>query len=230
MQYAAAFVLALTLTGKPIVGAAGKNAPIATTSDAECDRNQPGTHRSETAVNPKSGLRAYAQIDLAPKTKKDGYCTATWSISFHRESSRSRSRLDFKTEEAEGWGLEMEILGFIPNQDVLVVRLIRWAGDYTEYEMILANLGKHSVRLIDVRRMLTKRERQSESCPIWLYPLGIDGRNRVVIDAGSSEDLDPGQRPCFSNSRWIVDPKTGTREQKPTAVPLALEGAALPAA
>ena len=149
-------------------------------------------------------------------------CRVVWNL---RQAKRAGPWHSIEILEDEGNPLseqELEILGFTPHSEKLVLRTRRSEGDSDQYLLAVVTLTRGRLRTYDLKDFL--RGKKEEGCPVNLVPEGITAEGWVVVHPYSGEDLDPGQKPCIGEATWIYDPQTKRRKLVPNPQLLKLVG------
>jgi len=192
----------------------------ATTDVITCEE-RPVRQRSPLLKDSSGRYRVVAEIVLRPNPGGEN-CRVIWNL---RQAKAAGTWHSIEILDDEGNTLseqELEILGFTPNNEKLVLRTRRSEGDSDLYLLVVVTLATERLRTYDLKDFL--RGKREENCPVNLVPEGITAEGWVVVHPYSGEDLEPGQRPCIGETTWIYDPETKRRKLAPNPPLLKLSG------
>jgi hypothetical protein len=179
----------------------GLREPVST-GNVQCDQNWLSS-RSAELISP-AGVRASVELrgkTLAGKTTEDNRCETTWILHLTDQGPPQVFVVDTRDDE---WYYEhiFEMNAWSKDGTLLLMSQIEAAGDWDQTTPVIYNIQDHRMWLIELAPLFDNFT--PKDCSLYFRPLGFTSSGKVLLNVGSlnESDLEPGEKPCFQNSRW----------------------------
>lgn len=185
-------VLAQQSFNAPVLG----NHPPITTDEVGSDI---GIYYGRTLAlaSPDRRMRAYAEL-----TAKSEDNSTVWALNISRDCGSTFSRIIVPPLDTKGLsGAEFRILGWSSDAVRLLAVMTAWAGDYTINRPVVLNASNNSLRVFDLDAIL-KRATKHKCDYLYVDPSGWLSTDALAFRVFNTEDLNPGDKPCFQDSVW----------------------------
>jgi hypothetical protein len=173
------------------------------TDDVECDLNW-NLSKSAVVVSP-NGVRASVELrakTVLGRTPENNRCVTDWIVHIQRGGE---TRTIVAGTREDQWDSEhhFEIIGWSGNGKLLLLSMISAAGDWDETTPVVYDLNADRVWRTDLALLF--KNVAPKGCLLYFRPRGFTGSGEVLVDVGplGADDLAPGEKPCFEESRWI---------------------------
>lgn len=197
-----------------LAGAASAQTPAAvkiSTQDVGCRFGVP-LSRSLTLASPSRQYRAYAAVE-AKEVKKTvasaSGCERHWSLVISTDYGATfqgiRTDPPEELDDDDAEVSRFEIVGWSADGNLLLANMLQGAGESRFDTAVLYDFKTGQAQIIDVEP--AARTAAPAGCYVAGAPLGLTGDGRVVLSVTPPyEDLEPGQKPCFRRSDWVMAP------------------------
>jgi hypothetical protein len=177
----------------------------ASTDTVQCsDENLPAS-KSAVVLSP-SGFEARLslQAKAAPAKNDDNQrCVTTWSLMVGRKGAPLRRV--FQDERNDDFEYSFEIDGWSEDGKLLLTSMIAVAGNWDETTPVIYDIERNKSYEIALTPLFDNVT--PKNCTLYFRPLGFSATHQVLLDVGAldSDDLAPGEKPCFTESQWALD-------------------------
>ena len=175
------------------------------TGNVQCDQNWLST-RSADLISP-AGVLASVELrgkTLVGKSVDDNRCETTWIL--HLTSQGTSQTIVVDTRDDELYSEQIfEMNGWSKDGRLLLMSQIVAAGDWDQTTPVVYDIQNRKMWLTELAPLFEKYT--SKDCPVYFRPMGFTTSHKVLLSVGSFDESDPnpGEKPCFQNSRWTFD-------------------------
>jgi hypothetical protein len=153
-----------------------------------------------------AGFEARASLQAkaaAGKSDDNQRCVTIWTVMVSRRGAPWRRV--FHDQRDDDYEFSFEINGWSEDGKLLLLSMIAMAGDWDETTPVVYDAEKNKSYEIPLTPLFDHVT--PKHCVLYFRPLGFSASHQVLLDVGplNSDDLPPGQKPCFAESQWALD-------------------------